>query len=33
MTVNPFVGYERWSPIWQVQVLPSAAHLLQLQVP
>ena len=25
-TVNPFVGYERWSPIWQVQVLPLTAQ-------
>lgn len=25
-TVNPFVDYERWSPIWQVQVLPLAAQ-------
>ena len=25
-TVNPFVGYERWSPIWQVEVLPITAQ-------
>jgi len=25
-TVNPFVDYQRWSPIWQVQVLPLAAQ-------